>query len=191
MCTNWHRTKRYPSKLLISSSSSSNFSTASSSKNKKQHSLEGGDRVLVTGGPASHQLNVSAAAAATTALPYYVEQSALPALIISSSSSSSINRPAATTTAAYAQSPEYMSIQDLMSAPPMHVVGGQVKRAMPCFQELPQSVPPTPLDVALVEDLRFCFSLRKTANTQDNSLGSDKNRPNPNNVNAVHQHQNG
>lgn len=70
--------------------------------------------------------------------------------------------PTAVQPGAFVQSPEYMSIQDLVTN--NHLIKPNFSPPPPlkCSQS-----PPTPVDVALVEDLRFCFSLRKGSEPND------------------------
>lgn len=71
----------------------------------------------------------------------------------------------------FAQSPEYMSVQDLITSHNHQIRACVSPTPQACFQSM-QAVehhsPPTPYDVALVEDLRFCFSLRK--GSEDSSV---------------------
>lgn len=78
---------------------------------------------------------------------------------IGTASASSVIQPGP-----FAQSPEYMSVQDLITNHHHQINACVSPNPIQCFQSQNNHhhSPPTH-DVALVEDLRFCFSLRKGA----------------------------
>ena len=166
--------------MLISSSTSSNFSTASN-KNKSSPSSPNGtaDAVglsktmqhqltrSVLGSPSEqHSKMAQQQQAQYEHANYIVIEQSSPSTqqgaLVSSSSSS----------APFAQSPEYMSVQDLMITN-HHLIKSRISPPpLQCYQQQQQNSPPVPLDVALVEDLRFCFSLRNGLASNESTLAN-------------------